>query len=287
MNQTTPTTESRLFYQTPLKLSVLENLARYEVLTSRDLADLIYGDTDHAAITTINQTLESLDLRHRLVNRIFFRPDYYKGRGNLPNASGLSKQGVATALDRWPATYPKEFAAEHSPHTIEHELKRARTHIQIQKLCEKNDWTLGWRKGDIYHLVKPDDLFEITREKTAHFFLEEEHKKKNLDSLYDKFKPYVDFHGTSKFKEAWGFRYFNVIIPMRDAQARDNVLIHFAGGCNCLDPKLRKKHAGSPFRLQSDILWFATHEDITTKTAEKIFYTPRRHEEPTYSFLNQ
>ncbi len=194
------------------------------------------------------------------------------GRGNLPNASGLSEDGVTIAEDRWPATYPKEFRLTHSPHTIEHDLRRARTHIKIHALAGEKGWSIGWKKGG-NHLVKPDDTFELTLTKTAHFFLEEEYKRKDFDALYQKFKPYVDLHGSGQMKGTWGFRYYTVIVPMRDAQARDNLLAHFKGSCNCIDPKLRKMHAGAPYQLVTDILAFTTHKDITERTSEKILHT--------------
>jgi hypothetical protein len=261
-----------LFYPTKLKLQILEHLARYEVLTTRDLSFLIYGDDEHSHITTINKTLDILDKRHRLVNRIYFRPEKYLGRGNLPNASGLSEDGVKLAEEQWPATYPKEFPLTHSPHTIEHDLRRARTHIAIHALAREKGWSIGWKKGG-NHLVKPDDTFELTHTKTAHFFLEEEYKRKDFDAMYEKFKPYVELHGSGQMKEIWGFRYYTVIVPMRDAEARDNLLAHFKGSCNCIDPKLKKMHAGAPFKLTTDIIAFSTNEDITEHAAEEVLHT--------------
>ena len=237
------------------------------------MASLIYGNDKHSSITTINRTLEILDKRHHLVNRIYFRPEVYMGRGNLPNASGLSDKGVALAAERWPHTYPKEFPLTHSPHTIEHDLRRARTHIAIDKLSRSMNWEIGWKKGG-NNLVKPDDTFELTNEKTAHFFLEEEYKKKDFDALYDKLKPYVTLHGTGQMKEAWGFRYYTVVIPMRDADAMNNVLVHFKGSCNCIDPKMKVLHKGAPFTLLTDVLAFTSHDDMITESNEPILHTP-------------
>src|ERR1039458_7970431 len=144
---------AQLFYPTALKLNILEYLARFEVLTTRDLALLIYENEDQDSTRTINRTLSLLNTQG-FVNQIFFRPEVYLGRGNLPNASGLSEKGVAFAEERWPATYPKEFPLTHSPHTIEHDLRRARTHIAIHELAERHKWEIGWKKGG-NNLVKP------------------------------------------------------------------------------------------------------------------------------------
>ena len=261
-----------LFYPTELKLKILELLARYEVLTTRDLSSLIYANEEQHSIRTINRTLGLLN-KDGYVNQIFFRPEVYLGRGNLPNASGLSEKGVALAQERWPATYPKEFPLTHSPHTIEHDLRRARTHIRIHALAGASGWEIGWKKGG-NHLVKPDDTFELTKEKTAHFFLEEEYKKKEYDALYQKLKPYVTLHGTGQMKEAWGFRYYTVIIPMRDADAMNNLLVHFNGSCNCIDIHLKRKHKSSPFKLTTDILALTTHEDLMKRPDGAILRTP-------------
>lgn len=268
--------KEELFYPTKRKLEILENLSRYEILTSRDLAFLIYGTDVHPKITTINKALMNLRARHHLTNRVYFIPENYPGRGNNPNAWGLSELGVQMAEERWPYTYPKLFPASHSPHTIEHDLKRARTHVAIADLCNEHGWDLGWKKGG-YHLVKPDDVFEITGTKTAHFFLEEEHKKKDFEALHEKLKPYVDLHGTGSMKAEWGFRYYTVIIPMRDTEAKANVLAHFEGVCNCLDPKLKFLHKNAPFKLYTDVLWFTTHDEIIRYPEGKIFDTPKGH----------
>jgi hypothetical protein len=263
--------KDELFYPTELKLKILENLARYEVLTTRDLAWIIYGNEEQDATRTINRTISKLN-SSGFVNQIFFRPETYLGKGTLPSASGLSEKGVALAQERWPQTYPKEFPLTHSPHTIEHDLRRARTHITIDALARKEKWEIGWKKGGT-HIVKPDDTFELTKTKTSHFFLEEEYKKKDFDALYEKLKPYVDSHGSGKMKEVWGFRYYTVIIPMRDAEAMNNLLVHLKGSCNCVDVYLKRKHAGAPFRLTSDILAFTTHRDMIETPAAPVLHT--------------
>lgn len=270
-----------LFYPTNGKLIILENLSRFEVLTSRDLSFLIYGDDKHHHITILNKTLTALRASG-LVNQIYFRPEIYRGRGNLPNASGLSEKGVTLATERWPATYPKEFPLTHSPHTIEHDLRRARTHIKIAELAKHSGWELGWKKGD-NRFIKPDDIFEITLTKTSHFFLEEEYKRKDFEALYEKLKPYVDLHGGGEMKDEWGFRYYTVIVPMRDAEAMNNLLTHFKGLCNCVDRKLKTMHRDAPYKLITDVVALTTHEDMMERTNEPILHTPSG---KTYSLMD-
>lgn len=238
----------------------------------------MYGTlTDEAELdscqASIRRTIRSLEAQG-LVHRTFFRPDYYAGMGMLPIACWLSKDGEAYALKNFPETYPKSHARDRSYNTIPHDLRRTDTRVALFELAEKEGWEIGCRKSDLNHIVKPDDFYEITKTKTAHLFLEEEVYKKSFEELYEKLSPYVENHGSSEFKDAWGFRYFNVLIPMRDEAARANVLAHFSGGCNCIDPKLRKQHQNAPFKLKTEILWFTTHDEIVRNPAGKIFKTP-------------
>jgi hypothetical protein len=286
-DQETQPKPSRPSLRRDLHDELLETLARFEVLTSRDLSQLLKGNTAHPSITTINKALVSLRTRHGLTNRVYFIPENYRGRGNNPNAWGLSKDGAELAEDKWPYTHPKVFSATHSPHTIQHDLNRARTHIAIADLCNREGWELGWKKGG-YHLVRPDDVFEITKTKTAHFFLEVEHKKKDFPALYEKLKPYVELHGQGEMKSGWGFRNYTVIVPMRDVDAMMNVLAHFKGGCNCIDPKMKSLHkrgilSDGPFKLITDVLWFTTHDDVTKNPGGKIFHTTKGN---THSFVD-
>jgi hypothetical protein len=263
---------------------VFQAIAINETVTARMLAKLVYGNDNHSTITTLNKILDILDDRCGLIHRTFYRPYNYSGRGNLPNVSWLSPYGAEKANELFTNTYPKSFLPSRSFLNIPHDIARAETHISFSDLCKKEGWRLGWRKGDRgSRLVRPDDIFEITQNKTAHFFLEEEHIKKTFDALYLKLKPYVTFHDTGQMKEAWGFRYYTVIVPMRDRDAMTNLITHFKGSCNCIDPKLKYMHKGSPFKLHTDVLAFTTHEDVMERTGESILHAPSG---KTYALLD-
>lgn len=258
----TATKSTGLFYPTDQKLAVLKNLARFHVLTVKDLAQRIFGNLARSSLASIVRSTRILE-RDGLITRIYFRPDSYAGRGLLPLACGLSECGAKWARDHYPESYPKAFPPEHSPHTIEHEFRCARTDVLLADLAEAQRWDIGAQKTDTYHIVKPDRLFEITTNgRTYRIFLEEEHKKKNFDEMYRKLKPYVRLHGSDEMKRAWGFRYFHVLVSMRDADAARNVLVHFQGGCNCIDPAMRRGHYNSPLQLNTDCLIFTVHGQL-------------------------
>src|SRR5271157_5168500 len=186
----------RLFYPTGQKNDVLRNLARFGVLTVKDLSELVFANVLKTSLASIVRTTRILEA-HGYVNRIYFRPDAYAGRGVLPLACGLSEKGVAWANEQYPESYAKTFLRTQSPHTIEHDIKCAHTDIAIARLCERYGWSIGSRKDDLYHLVKPDRLFEITaNERTLRFLLEEENKKKCFQELFSKLEPYVKYRGS-------------------------------------------------------------------------------------------
>ncbi len=265
-------TSLRLSKPTDLSLGILENLARFEVLNVKQLCLILYGEVNDTHEGSLRRSLRILKSKH-FIHTGSYCPDGYEDR-RLPIAVWLSEEGAELAQDKWPQTYPKYHGRQRSKYTLDHDIKRADTHQAIAKMCEENRWKLGWKKTDLFHGIKPDDFFEITGTKTARFFLEEENKKKNFKEMYDKLKPYVDFRGTDKFKEKWGFKYFNVIIPMRDAEASESALIHFSGKCNCIDPKHKSMHQNAPFKLASDILWFTEHELLINNPSGTIFAAP-------------
>lgn len=195
--------------------------------------------------------------------------------GTPPYAYGLSKQAVQYAKENFPWTDPKEFSSEHSPHTLEHEIKRARTHAKVVELCQKNGWELSWKKTDLKHVVDPDDAFEIVNpqlpegKNVAHFFYEEENKKKDFEDLYEKFARYEKLYGTPDCKKHWDFTKFWVIVQMPNEERRKNIL-HYLATTN----------------LKTRTFLFTTDELITTNPGGKIFLTPKDYENKAYGFLD-
>lgn len=269
-----PTRE--LFYPTAQKSSVLEHVARHELLTINDLVYLIYGDLSgndlDVAQASLRRTVRTLKREKYLQSR-YFRPEGFKGKGKYPHAFWLLDKGVEWAKEHYPATDPKAHGVERSDNNILHDLQRVDTRIAIYEFAKKKGLQIGWRKNDLNHVIKPDDLFELTKTKTAHFFLEEERHKKSLEEIYDKLAPYIRVRGSQSFQAQWGFPYFTVIMPLRSTAAVENTLVHLKGGCNCLDPNARRLHAKPAYKIISEHIWFTTHEAMVTKTAGPIFFT--------------
>jgi hypothetical protein len=290
MSQTQTQQTTELFYPTGLKQELLEYLARYDVLSPELFTRFLYPDlTNETRIKTVRGSIRRA-LRHlRRDTFIYskkFNPQQDEERiGSDPQGYWLSKKGAQWAAERMPATDPKPHSKYRSPNTIPHDLERAEQKHSVIGMCENHSWQLGWKKTNLFHLVKPDDFYEITATKTFHFFNEQERGKKTFKAEYDKHLPYVELHGTAQFTKLWGFAYFNVITPMRDFEAMQNLLTHFAGKCNCIDPKFRKLHKNAPYKLASQIIYLTTHEFLTTKTEAKILYSPADPSSPV-SFLD-
>lgn len=217
-------------------------------------------DNKTTAHRTTRYTVQALE-KQGYLHRIKFRPPGFTGEGKYPQAIWLSKQGVEWCEENLdPALDPKAHIEDRSELNIIHDLMRSDCRIAIYELARKNAIDIGWRKSDIFHRAKPDDLFELTRGKTFHFFLEFERKKKALEEMYEKLRRYNELYGTALCKQFYGFRYFTVIIPMRSERAKTNLLLHLEGKCNCLDPKAKKLHASSLFKMNISHFYFTTHE---------------------------
>jgi hypothetical protein len=91
-------------------------------------------------------------------------------------------------------TDPKELIKDHSPLTIEHELKRARFHMKVVEMYEKHGLELVWKKTDLNHTVKPDDVFAIKKDgKITCYFFELENKRKSFKEMIEKYRRYEEY----------------------------------------------------------------------------------------------
>lgn len=184
----------------------------------------------------------------------------------------LVEKGARYVRDKYPATDPKYHGETRSELNIIHDLHRTDTRTAIYEMCEKQDFQIGWKKTDLFHKVKPDDLFEITKTKTARFFLEQEVHKKSFEEMHDKLESYIRLRDSEEFKTRWGFKFFTVLIPMRDINSMQNLIIHLRGACNCLDRRFKEMHKNAPFLLESQHLWFTTSESMVNNASGKIFF---------------
>lgn len=204
---------------------------------------------------------------------------------------GLTEKGVLEAK-KWDMQDPIEISPEHSLLTFEHDLKRARTHEKIERLCDKNGWDLFWTKSDLYRTVEPDDMFIITRpDKKVAFFYEEENKEKEFADLYAKVRRYFDYWDTDKCFKQWGyFRTFNVLFQFSTEERMTNFLKYLNGHCHCLYYRGKLKHTCLPGKAQKTItttnFLFTTDALIAKDTGGEIFKTPKDYEKAAYSFAN-
>lgn len=287
MEQAEPKTKTslQLFYPTEQKRRCLEEIARHEIVNIGQLTTLLYGtiqdeDERHIAHVSINRTLRSL-MRHGMVHTRHYRPLNFKGKGKYPRAFWLSEQGHFWANDHCPETDPKHHGADRAELNILHDLRRTDVRMALYQFKDEHHLTIGQKKSDLFHYVKPDDLYEFTREKdeftkekTTRFFMELERHPKDFRPLHEKLQSYVEYRKTKAFKDAWGFSNFNVLIPMRSERSMLNLIVHFGGGCNCAEKKLQQMHANKKWLLDSDILWVTTYDAFLKNPGGKIFFSP-------------
>jgi hypothetical protein len=282
--QPTTTPTPKIFYPTDLKKRVLETLAEYYCLTIKDLVHLIYPESNTTHEASMRRVLGKLD-RAGLINRISYRPDDYTF-GALPLACGLTFDGLQWAQENCPWTDPKELIKDHSPLTLEHELKRARFHMKIVEMCDKHGLELFWKKTDLNHTVKPDDVFAIKRDgRTSYYFFELENKRKSFKEMLEKYKRYEDYYGTQKCKDEWkDFKTFTVVTQIRTEEARQNILKFLAG-----EPvtEYRNGHGRvivNPTPIKRSNFWFGVEPNPNSPPGPQVFATPKAER---YTFLDK
>jgi hypothetical protein len=282
----TTRTPPRIFYPTALKKQVLENLANFYALTIKDLASLVYSETNETHEASLRRCLGKLETTG-LVNRISYRPDDYPGCGTLPHACGLGCEGVLWAQEHCPWTDPKELIRDHSPLTMEHEIKRARFHMKVVQICDKHDMELFWKKTDLKHTVEPDDVFAIKREgKITYYFFELENKRKSFKELLMKYRRYEEYYGTDRCKNEWkDFRTFTVVTQIRSEEARQNILRFFSGKPVDVYMNGARRSIVNKAPIRRATFWFTTDELVADGVAGPIFQTPRDYGERHYGFL--
>ncbi len=228
----------------------------------------------------MRRCLSALD-RDGFVNRISYRPDDYPGYGTLPLACGLSFDGLLWAQENCAWTDPKELIQDHSPLTLEHEIKRARFHMIIVALCERHGLELFWRKTDLNRTVLPDDVFAIKGNgATAYYFFELENKRKCFKEFLEKYERYERYYGTDKCKQEWkDFQTFIVVTQMRTEEARMNLLRFFAGEPVTEYRGGKGRSVINPTPIKHGYLWFSTEADPFA------FKTPLDYRIVTYTFL--
>lgn len=211
--------------------------------------------------------------RQGFIRRICYRPTNYPGRGTLPRACGLTAAGVQWILEEYSYADAKELSADHSPLTIEHELKRGRFHMKVVELCTKENLELYWRKTDLNHTVSPDDVFAIKSDgRIAYYFFELENKRKSFKELLLKYGRYERYHGTDECKKDWkDFRTFTVLTQMRSDESRRNIMKFLVG-----EPaSFNGKRVVNSTPIRQSIFWFSTEAEPLCFLSTKSLDGPR------------
>lgn len=243
----------------------------------KDLVGLVYPEPGGTRETSMRRTLAKLD-RDGLVNRISYRPDDYAGCGTLPLACGLALQGVVWAHENCSWADPKELREDHSPLTLEHEIKRARFHMTVVRACEERGVEVFWRKTDLNHTVKPDDVFAIGKAGAmAYYFFELENKRKSLMEMLEKYQRYEDYLRAGRWPEEWkNVRTFTVLTQIRSEESRRNILRFLAGEPVTEYRNGKGRTLVNPTPIMRDSFWFSTEKDPLT------FKTPKDYATRTY-----
>jgi hypothetical protein len=274
-----------LFRPTNARLGVLEALANFGCGNCADITRWRLGKLNPTETQERQTRRILLDLRNNRFVRIFD-----KDLRKFDPVYGLTDKGVAEAK-KWEMHDPIEISPEHSLLTFEHDLKRARTHEKIERLCDKNGWELFWQKSDLYRTVEPDDMFIITRpDKRIPFFYEEENKEKTFEELYEKVRRFFDYWDTDKCLKQWGyFRTFDVLFQFPTEARMTNFLKYLNGYCHCLYYRGKLKHTCLPGKGQKTIMTtnflFTTDELIAKDIGGEIFKTPKDYQQRSYSLF--
>lgn len=202
---------------------------------------------------------------------------------------GLTEFGCEAAK-HYEMGEPKEFEAEHSLLTLEHELKQAETQYQLEQMCEKRGWKFFAAHNDLFRTVEPDRLFGIDKGNGfIPMFYEEENRKKDFQDLYAKARRYYDYFDTEKCKKEWGwFRNFHVIWQFPNEERMMNFIRFLAGECDCHFYRGKIKHTCLPHGLREKPLlvsnFWLTYDALTKDIGGNIWIAPKDYAGKVYSF---
>jgi hypothetical protein len=258
------------FRDTETKLKILKAIAEFFCLSARDLAVLLYHDSEK--VRTINRTLDLLEKEgftdwRLLTTRV-------RKRGNLPSIHGLSFKGVQKVEESGYTTPTTKIFKPNSDTLLPHEYEISVFHLRLKALCDERRWELYWQQRDLKCGVNPDACFGITTARgTLWYFLEIEKTKpgnfRNGESkIMRNLGKYYAYFDSDRCEREWAnFRKFRVIVVQRNPERRANLL-----------SALTQKYAHRMF-------WLATERLYKEDIGGKIFLTPKDYNTESYSFF--
>lgn len=262
------TNESR-FRDTETKLKVLKAIAEFFCLSARDLAVLLYDNSEN--VRTVNRTFDLLEQEGLTDWRLL--TTRVRKRGNLPSVHGLSLKGVQKVEGLGYTTPATKIFKPNSDTLLPHEYEISVFHLHLKALCDERRWELYWQQRDLKCGVNPDACFGITTLSGAlWYFLEMEKTKpggwKNGESkIMRNLGKYYDYFDSDRCEREWAnFRKFRVIVVQRNPERRANLL-----------RALALKYAHRMF-------WLTTEPSYREDIGGGIFLTPKDFDTASYSF---
>lgn len=208
-----------MFRLTNTKRKVLDLLAEYFCLRTKDITELLRGrDPNPNDLRSTRFTLGKLKDEGYLTRLPYFDT----GTQGVTYAWGLTDKALRTAwfVDNIQPNFAKTFD-EHSERTLDHELEISQFHKDVKRLCAQKNWNLYWQQADLDCTIRPDAYFAIRKDgNTFHFFLEVERAKlskyKNGEpSIIRKLANYYHYYNTPTCQKEWNFKQFRVIVTQR------------------------------------------------------------------------
>lgn len=257
------------FRDTETKLKVLRAIAEFFCLSAKDLAVLLYGNSEN--VRTVNRTLDLLEQEGLTDWRLL--TTRVRKRGNLPSIHGLSLKGVQKVQELGCATAATKIFKPNSDTLLPHEYDISVLHFRMKRLCDDRGWSLYWQQRDLKCGVNPDACFGITTERGSFwYFLEIEKTKpggwKNGESkIMRSLGRYYGYFNSDLCEREWAnFRRFRVVVVQRNPERRANLLRALAG------------------KYPHRVFWLTTEDLYKNDIGGRIFLTPKDYTTESYSF---
>ena len=263
---TTPPSGTTIHRSNPTKHRLLELLAEYFCLRTRDAAELLRDraitESDERSVRRTLSILHHDGFLYRVPHL-----DATHERGGIGYVYGLSAKGVTHALQNGYSTLATKTLDEHSIRTLDHELEITSFHIALHRLCVAKGLRHAWRQTGLKHTVHPDAVFNVADpehpDKAFCYFLELERAKlgnyrNGEPQVFRKLKKYFEYFNSTGCEKEWGFRQYRVIVVQRTDARREGLLALLREKCShrmfCLttEAAYRENIGGAIFKTPKD-----------------------------------
>jgi len=266
---------ARLANLNPTKRRVLELLAEYFCLRTKDAATLLRKR--EATETDARSVRRTLSILHRdgFLERLA-HIDLTQERGGMTRVWGLSDKGVEHAVKNGYATSATKSFDDHSRRTLDHELEISTFHMALERFTVTNNLPYTWQQADLKRTVHPDALFTMpdraNPDREFCYFLEIERSKfghyvNGEPQILRKLGAYYEYFNSTGCEKEWGFGSSGSLWYSRRTRA--------VWDSSCVAGPLPAPHvSGSP-----------RNRCTAKNVGGDIFKTPKDHTERLYSLL--